>query len=439
MSRRLHKSVRIALLVALSTLAAFAEDRYLVKVNGDVNAVASRYGLTVVKSLTGSGLGYYVLSSKGSAPATVLRNLSSEIAVTSAEPEKTVRLPGIGPAAPVRTADTAAGSISFSSTLIRYYGSFAASAYVNQPAHSLATGRGTVATIDTGVDFTHSVLRSSLIPGWDFVHNSPSAQEAADLNQETTPILDQETTPILDQETTPILDGGSAIILQQETTPILDQETTPILDGKKYPAYGHGTMVAGLIHLVAPDARIMPVRAFGADGTAALSQIVDAIYFAVDRQASVINMSFSVREDSPALRGALDYAVSKGLILVASAGNDGQATQVWPAAYSSVMGIGSTDNQKIRSLFSNYGNSLVSLAAPGEGVITLYPMEHYAQVWGTSFSAPMVSGAAALLLNMNKLDQDAAVRALSCATPIGQELGAGELDLYQAVIAARKK
>ena len=168
------------------------------------------------------------------------------------------------------------------------------------------------------------VLRDALTAGWDFVHNWPVGQEQADVNQETTPILDQETTPILDQETTPILDGGTAVILQQETTPILDQETTPILDGKKYPAYGHGTMVAGLIHLVAPDAKIMPLRAFGADGSATISQIVQAIYFAVDHGANVINMSFSVKQDSPSLKAALDYAASKGVICVASAGNDGQ-------------------------------------------------------------------------------------------------------------------
>src|SRR4051794_3570211 len=101
MSRRLHNSVRIALLVALTTLGAFAEDRYLVKVNGDVNAVAKRYGLTVVKSLNGSGYGRHVLSSKGALPLAVLRNLSTEFAVRSAEAEKSVRLPGIKPAAAV--------------------------------------------------------------------------------------------------------------------------------------------------------------------------------------------------------------------------------------------------------------------------------------------------------------------------------------------------
>src|SRR5260370_3625902 len=306
-------------------------------------------------------------------------------------------------------------------------------------AHTLATGKGIVATIDTGADFSQSVWGGHVIWGWDFVNGWTLGEEQADVNQETTPILDQETTPILDQETTPILDGGTAVILQQETTPILDQETTPILDGTKYPAFGHGTMVAGLIHLVAPDAKIMPLRAFGADGSASISQIVQAIYFAVDRGVNVINMSFSVKQDSPTLKAVLDYAVSKGVICVASAGNDGQPIQVWPAAYSDVIGVASTNNQKIRSLFSNFGNSLVSVAAPGEGVIATYPQAHYAQVWGTSFSAPLVSGGASLLLHMNmKTNEAMAVSDLSHATAIGQQLGAGELDLYQACLAARK-
>ena len=450
MPRRIHISVRIALLIFLCSLGALADDRYIVQVaGGDINGIAQRYGLAVVKSMSGSAAGYYVLSSKGSSAQTVLRSLAAEFAVSSVEEDKAVRLPGIKAGAPIRPAGAPAAATSISSVLISYYNSYAASAYVNQPAadvinmtkaHMLATGKGVVATIDTGVDFTHPVLRGSLIGGWDFVNGLPLGQEMADLNQETTPILDQETTPILDQETTPILDGGTAIILQQETTPILDQETTPILDASKYPAYGHGTMVAGLIHLVAPSAKIMPLRAFGADGSAAVSQILEAIYSAVDRGADVINMSFSLKQDSPSLKTALDYAASKGVICVASAGNDGSSIQVWPAAYSSVIGVASTNNSRIRSLFSNFGNSLVTLAAPGEGVITTYPMQHYAQVWGTSFSAPLVSGAASLLLDMNaKTDGSMAEMDLSHATAIGQELGAGELDLHQACLAAKQK
>src|SRR3954452_9716621 len=102
--------------------------------------------------------------------------------------------------------------------------------------------------------------------------------------------MDQETTPILDQETTPILDGGSAVILRQETTPILDQETTPNLDSKKFPAYGHGTMVPGLIHLAAPEAKLMPLRAFGANVAATIPNLVSAIYWAVAHTADNISM-----------------------------------------------------------------------------------------------------------------------------------------------------
>jgi subtilisin family serine protease len=417
MSRKIHISMRIALLISLCSLGALAEDRYFVKVAGDVDGIARRYGLTVVRSLGGSASGHHVLSSKGPISQTVLRSLATEFAVSSAEAEKAVRLPGIKAGAPVHPAGAPPAATNIPSVLISYYNSYAASAYVNQPAtdvinmdkaHTLATGKGIVATIDTGADFSHSVLRSSLVWGWDFVHGWPLGQEMADLNQ--------------------------------ETTPILDQETTPILDGSKYPAYGHGTMVAGLIHLVAPDAKIMPLRAFGADGSATVSQIVEAIYFAVDRGADVINMSFSLKQDSPTLKTALDYAASKGVICVASAGNDGSSIQVWPAAYSSVIGVAATNNKGIRSLFSNFGNSLVTLAAPGEGVITTYPKQHYAQVWGTSFSAPLVSGAASLLMDMNSnTNGTMAEKDLSHATAIGQELGAGELDLYQACLAAKQK
>ncbi len=151
-------------------------------------------------------------------------------------------------------------------------------------------------------------------------------------------------------------------------------------------------MVAGLIHLVAPRARLMPVRVFGANGAATISQVVAGIHWAVDHGANVINMSFSTTQDSPQLAAAIDYAVQKGVICVAAAGNDGLAARVWPAAYDNVIGVGSTNNSLVRSLFSNYGSPLVSLAAPGEGDVTVYPGNHYAQVWGTSFSTPLVAG-----------------------------------------------
>jgi subtilisin family serine protease len=435
-------------------VSVFADDRFVVKVDGDVTQVARRHNLSVVKSLIGSGAGVHVLSSpRGSDPRNVLQSLSQEASVRAAEKEKPLLLPGVNSKNTLNPSGSRlAPPVRLDGTPVFYYNSFAAASYVNQQAgavinlaqaHGLADGNGAkVAVLDTGIDRFHPVLFMSVGEGYDFVRNVgwTGGQEQIDTNQETTPILDQETTPILDQETTPILDGGSALILRQETTPILDQETTPILDSKKYPAYGHGTMVAGLIHLVAPRAKLLPVRVFGANGAATISQVVAGIYWAVDHGADVINMSFSTTQDSPQLSAAVDYAIKKGVVLVAAAGNDGKATQVWPASYSNVIGVASTNNSLIRSLFSNFGAPLVSLAAPGEADVTVYPGRHYAQVWGTSFSTPLAAGGAALLFDITKrTDGAAAEKALSQAKFIGQELGAGELDLYQACQYAKKK
>jgi subtilisin family serine protease len=456
MPRKLYILARIGLPLTLCLSAGFAEDHFLIHSNSDVAEIARRHGLTVIKSLAGSGNGNHVLSSNGQNPGDVMRGLAADAGVETVESDKPVVLPGIHNAAPVHPAGAPSGAaLPLDGTKSWYYTSFAANSYLTQPAaqliqvekaHTISTGQAKVAVIDTGIDRTNLVLASSVGEGWDFVHNAPLGLEMADTNQETTPILDQETTPILDQETTPILDGGSAIILSQETTPILDQETTPILDSKKFPAYGHGTMVSGLVHLVAPKATLLPVRVFAADGTATLSQIVDGIYWAIDHNADVINMSFSTKQDSPTLTKAINDAISKGIICVAAAGNDGQAISVWPAAGANVIGVGSTNNSDIRSLFSNYGSE-VSLAAPGEAVITTYPSanlgltQHYAEVWGTSFSAPLVAGTAALLVDVGKNINGPQAKSVfsKSSVPLGnQGLGAGELDAYQAASTALK-
>jgi subtilisin family serine protease len=192
-------------------------------------------------------------------------------------------------------------------------------------------------------------------------------------------------------------------------------------------------MVAGLVHLVAPRAKIMPIKVFTGGGAATLSGIVDGIYYAVDHGANVISMSFSSPAGSRELKNAIDYANSHGVICVASVGNDGQNTVVYPAGYDGMIGVASTDNSMRRSAFSNYG-SVVTLAAPGEGVITLYPANSYAAGWGTSFSAPLVAGAAALLLDRGPTNESKAAQALSQAIPIGQQLGAGELNLLMAYL-----
>jgi hypothetical protein len=222
------------------------------------------------------------------------------------------------------------------------------------------------------------------------------------------------------------------------TAAVLDQASAAVVDDPARSAFGHGTMVAGVVHLVAPTARIMPLKAFGPDGQGYTSDILRALYYAVGKGAKVVNMSFSRPTSSPELKRAIDNATGKGLIAVASAGNDGANTLVYPGAYDNVIGVASTTNDDRRSSFSNYGSALVSLAAPGEGIITTYPWGSFAATAGTSFSAPMVSGTVALLVGMQNTATGAQVSsAVSHAKPLTLDLGWGRLQTYETVAAGR--
>ena len=308
-----------------------------------------------------------------------------------------------------------------------YYGTTAWHSYVEQPAGGIvrvrdahcdlrATGAGIVAVIDTGVDPTHPALQGVLTAGYDFTRNSGGGDEKSDVTQASAAVVD------------------GVHWVNGSTAACLDQASAAVVDDGNHSAFGHGTMVAGVVHLVAPTARIMPLKAFGPDGTGYTSDILRSINFAVQKGAKVLNMSFSRPTSSPELKNALDNANKKGVIAVSSAGNDGKATLMYPAAYDSVIGVASTANDDTRSTFSNYGSKLVWLAAPGEGIITTYPWASYAAAWGTSFSTPFVSGAAALLVGMQgSATPNQVASALAHAKPLTSDLGNGRLDLYQAV------
>jgi thermitase len=218
---------------------------------------------------------------------------------------------------------------------------------------------------------------------------------------------------------------------------VLDQSTAGDLNNSADADFGHGTMVSGIVHLVAPTARIMPLKAFAANGSGYISDVVRAIYYAVRGNASVINMSFSTPQSSASLNSAITYATWSGTLCVAAAGNDGEEILVYPAAYKGVIGVASTSNSDVRSSFSNYGSSLVWVAAPGEGIITTYPYGTWAAGWGTSFSTPFVSGTAALLLQAHRgMTPYAEASAIGQAQPLTPDLGHGRLDTLQAVQAA---
>jgi len=225
-------------------------------------------------------------------------------------------------------------------------------------------------------------------------------------------------------------------MVNQSTIAVVNNTGSSTFSQPQYAAFGHGTMVAGIIHLVAPTAQIMPLKSFRADGTGYLSDVLQAIYYARQHGANIVNMSFDFTTYSPELSAAINNATSNGLICVASVGNDGQAIMVYPAGLKNVMGIASTSNDDTLSSFSNYGQPPVWVAAPGEGIITTYPYGTYAAGWGTSFSAPFVSGTVALLQGISaNINQSSAASAISHAVYISPALGKGRLDVMQAVTA----
>jgi subtilisin family serine protease len=358
-------------------------------------------------------------------PITALLRLNLQLGIVGVEIDQTVNTQAAyaGPAPSYLTDKTPTS----------YYGTTVWHGYVVQPGNKLirtsstqstfnVTGSGvTVAVIDTGVDPTNTVLQNVLVSGYDFTRNANGGSEKSDIS------------------TSPDLSQPQSAQVNQRTVAVLDQRTVAVLDSSKYSAFGHGTMTAGIVHLVAPQAKIMPLKSFKADGTGYNSDILRAIYYAVKNGAKVLNMSFDYPTYSPELANAIKYANGKGVISVASAGNDGQKVSVYPGALPSVIDVASTSNSDIQSVFTNYGAPPVWIAAPGEGVMTTYPWGTYAAGWGTSFSAPFASGTAALMLGINgNCTSSKVASGLAQAASISNpQLGYGRLDTYRAVQSCR--
>jgi subtilisin family serine protease len=354
-------------------------------------------------------------------PVTSLLRLSLETGILDVEIDQTVTSePAYAFSDPSYLTDEAPTS---------YYGATVWHGYIAQPANQLVrtaqtqaafnvNGAGaTVAVIDTGVDPTNPVLNNVLVNGYDFTTNTSGGSEMNDV------------------PANPNLSEAQPATLDQRTVAVLDQRTVAVLDGTSYSDFGHGTMTAGLVHLVAPEAKIMPLKAFTAAGTAYDSNILRAIYYAVSNGAKVMNMSFNYSSYSAELATAIKYANSRGVISVASAGNSGEHTMVYPGGLPGVIDVASTSNLDVQSTFTNYGVPPVFMAAPGEGVVTTYPWGTYAAGWGTSFSTPLVAGTAALMLGTNgKCSSQTVPLGLADAHYIGNaNLGFGRLDTYQAV------
>ncbi|MET7747465.1 type VII secretion-associated serine protease mycosin [Micromonospora sp. NPDC005367] len=270
--------------------------------------------------------------------------------------------------------------------------------YVPDRLAPLATGAGvTVAVIDSGVDREHHQLTGRVLDGTD------------------------------------LLDGG---------------------DGTRDCA-GHGTGVASLIAAaprpgvafrgLAPDARILPVRVSeqqvvqGRESgrTVGATEFAQAIRWAVDHGADVLNLSVVLYTDDPAVRSAIDYALRRDVVVVAAAGNLHEAGDPppYPAAYDGVLGVGAIGADGSRAPFSQTG-PYVDLVAPGSDVLTAAPGRGHQRAEGTSYAAPFVAATAALLREYQPRLSAAQVaeRIVASADPAPDGgYGAGVLNPYRAV------
>jgi subtilisin family serine protease len=208
-----------------------------------------------------------------------------------------------------------------------------------------------IAIVDTGIDNTHSDLAGKIVPGFNF------------LNPGLFPLDDN----------------------------------------------GHGSEVAGIAAAMTDNgigvagvswgARIMPVKVLNSSGVGTISDIAAGIRWAVDNGAQVINLSLGGTNTLPVLEDAINYAYSKGVIVVAASGKTGTDVVDYPAIYPHVIGVGAVDNADNRAVFSNFGLGL-DVVAPGVEIYSTTIGNAYTRQSGTSMAAPYVSGLAAILRGM---------------------------------------
>lgn len=322
-----------------------------------------------------------------------------------------------------------------------YSGQYAVGALNLFEAHRINRGSGsTVAVLDTGVQLDHPELTGNMVPGYDFIGDDPDPSA----------------------EPNGIDDDG---------------------DGSTDEATGHGTHVAGIVHLTAPEAKIMPLRVLDSDGVGNIFVIAEAVQYAVDPDkdprtddgVDVINMSLGTSRESNLIQDIADDLDAadddddggdddddtgrslrgvpvRGVVVVGSAGNDNAEQLSYPSAEEGVIGVASVDQDEKKSDFSNYyGSPEVDISAPGDDIYSLFPTNQYAEWDGTSMAAPFVAGQAALIRSMRPglpstgpQGQPSVgefirttARPLDAKNPdYSGKLGAGHADVYRSTLRA---
>jgi subtilisin family serine protease len=168
---------------------------------------------------------------------------------------------------------------------------------------------------------------------------------------------------------------------------------------------GHGTHVAGIIAAGDDDAGItgaayncslLDVKVAENDGSTNAEKVAQGILWAVNHGAKVINVSITINKSYPLLEYAANYAWTHDCLIVAAAGNNFSTTPVYPAAYPNVVSVAATDRNDTLAKWSNHGD-WITIAAPGVDIYSTMPGNAYASKNGSSYSAALVSGEAALL------------------------------------------
>lgn len=245
-------------------------------------------------------------------------------------------------------------------------------------AWDTAQGSGvTIAVVDSGVDSRHPDLVDRLVPGYNFVDGNTNTED--------------------------VKDHGTKVA------------------GTAAAALNNGVGVAS----VAGQVKIMPVRVSNSAGSATLSAVASGITYAADRGARIANVSFGSVASSSSVLSAANYMKSKGGLVFVSAGN----SNVDPgyANTSSIIIVAATNSSDLKASFSNFGDH-VHLSAPGEAVYTTTWGQAYASVSGTSFSAPVAAGVAALVMSANPGLSNSQVESILFST--AKDLGTAGRDNY---------
>jgi subtilisin family serine protease len=246
------------------------------------------------------------------------------------------------------------------------------------------------AIIDTGVDYTHEDLAANI---WQNPGEIPNNGIDDDGNGYIDDLIGWDFVDSF---------GGAA------------DEDFVSSDNDPMDRHGHGTLVAGIagavtnndigIAGVAWNCQIMPVRAGyktqSGDGILESDDAAQAIIYAAENRARVINLSWGDYQKSNLIEDAIAYAIDKGALICAAAGNENSTNPIYPAASDNmaVLAIGATDNSDQKASFSNYGD-WVHLSAPGVSIYSTYLNSTYLQMSGTSMATPHVAGVAALLFS----------------------------------------